>query len=114
MDANALDSTDEQIAINVAASFTADLLEVPLRFWMEELRMQARIEFAPYGQLFKQLLSYNNSSSNTNNEFNVHLVRVEDWGGASANNVVGSFESEIERNVGDFLHYVRSALERSP
>ena len=114
MDANALDSTDEQISINVAASFTADLLEVPLRFWMEELRMQARIEFAPYGQLFKQLLSYNNSSSNSNNEFNVHLVRLEDWGGASANNVMGSFESEIERNVGDFLQYIRSALERSP
>jgi FkbH-like protein len=121
MDANALGSIDEQISINVAASFTADSLEVPLRFWMEELHLwmeelhrQARIQFAPYGQLFQQLLTINSSLSNDRNGISVSLLRLEDWGGASANGAAGSFESEIERNVGDFLQYLRAAVEGTP
>ena len=110
MDANALGSTDEQISINIAASFTADSLEVPLRFWMEELRQPVRIQFAPYGQLFQQLLTYTGSLSSSNNDIDVTLVRLEDWGGASATNAPGSFESEIERNVGDFLQCLRAAV----
>jgi FkbH-like protein len=113
MDANALDSTDKQISFNVAASFTADLLEVPLRFWMEELRQPAQIQFAPYGQVFQQLLTYHGSSSSSKNEINISLVRLEDWSGSSANGAPGSFESEIGRNVGDFLNILRAAAEKA-
>jgi len=111
MDANASASIDEHLSISIAASFTADSLEVPLRFWMEELRLQARIEFAPYGQLFQQLLTFDRSLSSDSNGIGVILVRLEDWCGASADNGIAAFESEIERNVGDFLQYLRAAAE---
>jgi len=114
MDANALGLTDAQISINVAASFTADSLEVPLRFWMDELGQRAQIQFAPYGQLFQQLLIDNRSLSTNNIGIRVTLVRLEDWGGASTSGAPGSFESEIERNVGDFLQYLRDAVEKAP
>jgi len=114
MDANALGLTDAQISINVAASFTADSLEVPLRFWMEELGQQAQIQFAPYGQVFQQLLIDNRSLSTNNIGIRVILVRLEDWGGSSTSGAPGSFESEIERNVGDFLQYLRAAVEKAP
>src|SRR5512139_3623748 len=100
MDANALGSTDEQISVHVAASFTADSLEVPLRFWMEELGQQAQIQFAPYGQVFQQLLTDNRALSTNNKLISVSLIRLEDWGRSSASDVPGSFESVIERNVG--------------
>ena len=92
MNANALDSTDTQISINVAASFTADSLEMPLRFWMEELGQQAQIQFAPYGQVFQQLLTDNRSLSTNNIGIRVTLVRLEDWGGSSTSGAPGSFE----------------------
>jgi FkbH-like protein len=111
MDSNALGSLDEQLSINIAASFTADSLEVPLRFWMEELRLQGRIQFAPYGQLFQQLLTFERSLSGDSNGIGVILVRLEDWGGASADGGIAVFESEIERNVGDFLQCLRAAAE---
>ena len=114
MDANALGSTDEQISVHVAASFTADSLEVPLRFWMEELGQQAQIQFAPYGQVFQQLLTDNRALSTNNKVIRVSLIRLEDWGNSSASDVPGSFESEIERNVGDFLHCLRAAVEKAP
>jgi len=114
MDANALGSTDSQISIHVTASFTAESLEVPLRFWMEELGQPAEIQFAPYGQVFQQLLADNRSLSTRNNGFRVSLVRLEDWGGASTTGAQVSFESEIERNIGDFLRYLRAAAEKSP
>jgi FkbH-like protein len=111
MDANALGSIDEQLSINIAASFTADSLEVPLRFWMEELRLQARIQFAPYGQVFQQLLTFERTLSGDSNGIDVILVRLEDWGGAAADGGIAAFESEIERNVGDFLQCLRAAAE---
>ena len=114
MDANALGSTDEQISLTIAASFTADSVEVPLRFWMEELRQPVRIQFAPYGQLFQHLLTYPGSLSSSNNDIDVNLVRLEDWGGAPATDAPGSFESEIERNVGDFLQCLRAAVGKVP
>jgi FkbH-like protein len=105
---------DEQLSIHVAATFTADALEVPLRFWMEELRLPARIEFTPYGQLFPQLLTFDGTATQSGNEIVIFLLRLEDWGGASPSGSGSSFELEIERNVSDFLHYLRAASDRTP
>lgn len=114
MDTNPLRATGEPISIDVAASFTADSLEVPLRFWMEELGQPARIQFAPYGQLVPRLLSYPGSSSNNHGGISVILVRLEDWGGTSDDVTSNSFELAIEENVDEFLRYLRAAAEETP
>jgi FkbH-like protein len=114
MGTKALTTIEDQLSISVAASFTVESLEVPLRFWMDELRLQARIQFAPYGQLFQQLLVYERSTSNINNAISVILVRVEDWGGEPLIDKAGFADSQMERNLGDFLQYLRAAAERGP
>ena len=43
-------------AIVISATFTADALEPALAFWMRELDFDYRIQFAPYNQVFQQLL----------------------------------------------------------
>ena len=42
--------------ITVTATFTAEPLAEPLEFWLRELELPAQVQFAPYNQLFQQLL----------------------------------------------------------
>ena len=40
----------------VSATFTAELVAAPLQFWIQELGWDYQIKFAPYNQVFQQLL----------------------------------------------------------
>ena len=41
----------EKQTIAITATFTAEPVEESLDFWMKELNIPARIEFAPYNQV---------------------------------------------------------------
>src|SRR5258708_40306565 len=43
-------------AIAISATFTAEGLEPTLAFWLRELKLDFHIRFAPYNQVFQQLL----------------------------------------------------------
>ena len=62
----------------IAATFTAEPLEPALRFWLDVLGIDVRVAFAPYNQVFQQLLD-RSSLLATNRGVNVVLVRFEDW-----------------------------------
>ena len=40
----------------VGATFTAELVEPILRYWMEKVKLKIDIQFAPYNQVFQELL----------------------------------------------------------
>lgn len=65
--------------IAISASFTAEPLEDSLNFWRLELQSPFRIEFAPYDQVFQQLLYASSLLSKNKHGMNVILVRFEDW-----------------------------------
>ena len=50
-----------------------------LAFWMDELDFAASIEFAPYNQVFQQLLDPGSLVAQNRTGFNIVLVRIEDW-----------------------------------
>lgn len=107
------DSYDSQleagtITVAVTATFTAEPLEQSLAFWMQELGIPARIEFAPYNQVFQQLLDPSSLLSTNHTGVNVILVRLEDWQGESQLDA----RQEIERNVRDLLRALTAAAER--
>src|SRR6266849_176498 len=89
----------QPITIAITATFTAEPLEQPLAFWMQELGIPARIEFAPYNQVFQQLLDPASLLATNHTSINVVLVRLEDWQGESQFDAC----SQIERNVQDLL-----------
>jgi FkbH-like protein/FkbM family methyltransferase len=103
--------------IAIAATFTAGLIEEPLAFWMQELGIQSRIEFAPYNQVFQELLNPSSLMSGNDDGINVVLIRLEDWSKFKDNSIkvtlsVKEYE-EIEHNVQDFIRALKSATERS-
>jgi amino acid adenylation domain-containing protein/FkbH-like protein len=63
----------------VAATFTANLLERPLGYWLCALEISAEIVLAPYLQVLQELLDPNSVSARNRGGFNVFLIRPEDW-----------------------------------
>jgi acyl carrier protein len=80
--ASAATTTIAPVAQNFAISstFTAEPLAEPLKHWAKELGLKPRIEFAPYNQVFQQLLDPSSLLARNKQGLNVILVRVDDWG----------------------------------
>jgi FkbH-like protein len=98
----------------VAATFTAEPVKDALAFWWEELELAGSIEFAPYNQVFQQLLDPSSLLSHNRNGVNVVLIRLEDWqrfhsGPAGRENG----EGHLARNAADLIDAVRTAMARS-
>ena len=66
----------------IAATFTSEPLAQPLAFWTTELNLPISVEFAPYNQVFQQLLDPGSQFSRNQDGVNVVLVRLEDWMGS--------------------------------
>lgn len=65
--------------IAIAATFTAEPLADPLAFWMEELGLPHPAAFAPYGQVFQELLEPSSLLRSNPSGVSGVLVRLEDW-----------------------------------
>ncbi len=67
------------LTVVVAATYTAEPIEGPLRFWLGELGFAGRVEFAPYNQVIQQLLDPTSEAGRNAGGINLVLVRPEDW-----------------------------------
>ena len=101
--------------IAITASFTAEPIEEPLRFWMEELGLACDIGFASYNQVFQQLLDPTSMLATNQAGVNVALIRLEDWwrGAGNASHGDGGNQQQLERNVEDLLAALGAACTRS-
>lgn len=71
---------EQRPKLAICASFTAEPLEGPLRFWLQKLGLDLELEFAPYAQVFQELLDPTSLLSGNRAGLNLLLVRPEDWG----------------------------------
>jgi FkbH-like protein len=82
----------------ISATFTPEALEPSLAYWLAELKLDHQVRFAPYNQVFQQLLDPTSLLGGNRNGINVVLVRFEDW--ARFRNAVSIPELEVEvRNL---------------
>ncbi len=100
--------------IAITSTFTAEPLDRPLTFWLEELQIPARITFAPYNQVFQQLVDPSSLLGTNRTGVNIILVRFEDW----QRNDAGQKPAEtlipmLERDARDFVRAVRTAAGRT-
>ena len=63
----------------IAASFTAEPLQQALRFLLDEAGLALEVQFAPYNQVFQELLSPTSLLASNVQGANVVLVRCEDF-----------------------------------
>ena len=74
---------ENQRQLAVGATFTAEPVEDTLQFWMRQLRTDYRVTFAPYNQIFQQLLDPTSLFATNTGGINTICVRLEDWMQAS-------------------------------
>src|SRR5262245_30110211 len=100
--------------VAVAATFTAEPVRDCLSFWLEELDLGARVEFAPYSQVLQELLNPSSLLSSNAGGLSVVLVRLEDWmtagEQASPEDAAGRTLEELETAVAAFAARARSPL----
>jgi len=105
---------DEKRTIAITATFTAEPIEESLAFWMEELGIQSEIKFAPYNQVFQQLLAPSSLLTENQKGVNVIFLRLEDWQRDAVDVSESSVSNEqVENNVRDIVLAFKSATERS-
>jgi amino acid adenylation domain-containing protein/FkbH-like protein len=101
-------ATGPKKTLAITATFTAEPLAEPLRYWLRELELDSKIEFAPYNQIFQQLLTPSSLLGCNEAGLNIVLLRLEDWQQTTGNGVSGA----IERNLREFVAALRSASAR--
>jgi len=98
----------------VTATFTAEPVQEVLDFWMAELDIPASVEFAPYNQVFQQLLDPASLLGQNRRGANIVLVRVEDWYRLTAGTMDGrQLEEHLTKNAADLIDAVQAATARS-
>jgi len=109
---------DRPLLIAITGAFTAEPVAESLAFWLQELNIQGKIEFAPYNQVFQQLLDPASLLSNNHHGVNVVLVRLEDWQRYSNNDETAadtspSVYAKIEQTVLDFVLALKAVAART-
>jgi iturin family lipopeptide synthetase A len=66
------------VPVVVSATFTAEPIKDYIRWWGRQFQLNVDVVFAPYNQVFQQLLQETGEIS-TNPGINVLLIRFEDW-----------------------------------
>ncbi|MFC1758344.1 HAD-IIIC family phosphatase [Planctomycetota bacterium] len=99
-------------SVAVSASFTAEPMERVLKFWLWELGHAAKIEFAPYHQVFQQLLDPNSLLGRRANIINVVLLNCEDW---LLHESMSDQQAavRIQQRSAEFVSAVRACSERT-
>jgi amino acid adenylation domain-containing protein/FkbH-like protein len=89
--------------VAITSTFTAEPLEAPLAFWMKELGIRSEVTFAPYNQVFQQLLDPASLVLRNRDGFNVILLRLTDWQRFEENASPAEAREKIERNVRELV-----------
>lgn len=99
--------------VAVAATFTAEPLEDPLRFWLHGYGEETEVGFAPFNQVLQQLLDPRSDLLRRRADFHLLLVRLEDWAGTKLDDL-GQVEEALDRNADYFSDGLQRLVEAVP
>jgi FkbH-like protein len=101
--------------VMVAATFVAEPLEIPLSWILGEAGLQCPIGFAPYNQVFQQLLTPQSELARNTDGLNVLLLRLEDFvrdqtNPNGATQIITRISGELGDAIEQFAKRVTSTL----
>jgi FkbH-like protein len=102
--------------ILIAATFTAEPIADVMGFWSRAFRWSAEIEFAPFNQVFQQLLDPSSSLRTNEKGINVVIVRLEDWLRSEEPGQLDQSRStlsldQLDANAADFVKALKAAAD---
>jgi amino acid adenylation domain-containing protein/FkbH-like protein len=101
--------------IAIAATFTAEPLAEALRYWLKQLQLDSGIKFAPYNQVFQQLLDPVSLLATNQNGLNIVLLRLTDWQQTLGTGVAQEHtaDHDLDRNFREFISGLKIATRRT-
>jgi FkbH-like protein/thioester reductase-like protein len=105
----------EKLRLAMAANFTAEPVAETLSYWMDRFGYDASIEFAPYNQLFQELLDPSGLLGSNQQGVNIILMRVEDWLRfieAGGHLDLAALDRHLAQYVSEFLAALETAARR--
>ena len=75
---NSSETQKPALPVNICATFVAEPVLEFMEYWGKELDLNFEVRFAPYNQVFQQLLNPG-SLLYGNKGLNILLIRIEDW-----------------------------------
>lgn len=102
----------ERPLLAVSSTFTAEPVGETLAFWARKTGLDFQVRFAPYNQVFQQLLDPVSLLAGNANGVNVILVRLEDW--TRFPEAAGVSLSTLEENVRNFVAAIPVAARSFP
>jgi natural product biosynthesis luciferase-like monooxygenase protein len=84
----------ETVGMVLSSTFTAGPVAEPVNYWLDQLALPVTIEFAPYNQVFQQLLQPSSEMARNEDGVNFALLRMADWG-SSAGTVAAEFAQAL-------------------
>jgi FkbH-like protein len=94
--------------IVIASNFTSEPLKDSLQFLLSELGVPCEIDFAPFNQIFQELLSPASLFRANTRGANIILFRIEDF--VDANELTAEVTARLEENVSS----LKTALGKAP
>jgi FkbH-like protein/FkbM family methyltransferase len=73
------DLAEDALTFVVASNFTAEPVEDSIRFWADHFGMPVQLRFAPYNQVFQQVLDPESALRKNRSGANVILLALEEW-----------------------------------
>src|ERR1700677_3871592 len=98
-------NTAEPVKIRIAANFTVEPVEEFLAFWMTQLGIPCEIRFAPYNQIFQQLLEGGLLRSNRGG-INLVALDLDVWLVAAP---LAEARHRLEETIADLIAAMRAA-----
>ena len=77
--ASAETASPEETRLCIASTFTAEPLAESLRFWGGQFGRSVQVEFAPYNQVFQQLLDPAGTFRRSRDGINLIVLGLDDW-----------------------------------
>ncbi|BCD97036.1 HAD-IIIC family phosphatase [Marinagarivorans cellulosilyticus] len=94
---------NEEGKLLISSTFTAEPLSETLNFWLDKVGLNLGLDYAPYNQVFQQLLDPSQGLYSNPKGVNTVLVRLDDWLRFNRqNSSVGSVDEELNRILDDF------------
>lgn len=98
-------------AVAIAATFTADGIEAPLAFMLDVAGLALDVRFAPYNQIFQELLTPQSLLARNAGGVNVVLLRLEDFVRDVAPG--DAADESLARTLGELIDAARQFIRRS-
>jgi FkbH-like protein/FkbM family methyltransferase len=90
----------------IASNFTAEPLEDSVKFWGDHFGAPIHVEFAPYNQLFQQLLDAQSAFHRNSDGINAILLSLEEWAVGDRHALADLDKDRAEHCFGNRPRYV--------